>query len=91
MGGKVAVTIDSNPSSALITVNGMVKGSAPVNIEVEIDDLGDVAVDLDLTASFSDSPTGSKSLSSAVVSYRIARGERPPSVVNFDTDNATAR
>jgi len=87
---KVLVEVDSAPSSALISVNGLVVGSAPVNIPVEIDSLGDVARDYDLKADFADSFTGGKALQTAVVEFRINRGERPPEVVRFDTEGASA-
>ena len=91
LGSKRAVTIDSTPSSALIYVNGMVKGAAPIEIQVDVDDLGDIAVDVELTANFADSFSGSKGAASAVVNYTIARGDRVPTVVRFDTDSATVQ
>ncbi|HVS52625.1 MAG TPA: hypothetical protein VHD62_09735 [Opitutaceae bacterium] len=88
--GKVAVMIESSPAAALITANGSLKGSTPVSIEVEVDDLGDVAVEVDLTASFADSMGLKDSPPPEPASYRIVRGERAPSVVRFDTDGAVA-
>lgn len=85
------VRIDSSPASALITVNGQVLGSAPVNLPVEIDADGDVARDLDLTANFADSFGLPQTANPPVVNFRIERGERAPSVVNFDTESASAR
>ena len=90
LSGKAAVTVEAALPGTLISVNGVMKGAAPVSIEVDLDNLGDVAVELDVTASFSDSMGGSKVQSTDPVSYRIARGERPPSVVRFDTEGATA-
>lgn len=87
--GKVAVSVEASSATALITANGSLKGATPVSIEVEVDDLGDVAVDVDLTASFADS-MGLKNPPPDPVSYRINRGERPPTVVRFDTDGAVA-
>ena len=88
--GKAKVYVDSSPSSALIAVNGYVKGSAPLEIEVDLDELGDVSIDLEVTADFADSFAGGKALQTAKVSYRIEHGEHPPSVVRFDTEEATA-
>ncbi len=92
LGGKKTVTIDSSPSSALISVNGAVKGGAPVDIEVDVDELGDVAMSVSLTANFADSFTGAANNGgiSASVSYEISRGEAPPSVVRFDPTGASA-
>lgn len=89
LGRKVAVTVDSSPGGALISVNGMVKGTAPVSIDVELDDLGDVAVELEVKADFSDSFGGQKS--TAVTTYRLARGDRAPSSMTLDTDSASVR
>ena len=91
LSGKVAVQIDSSPSSATITVNGLLVGAAPVTIPIEVDIDGDVARDYELTANFADSFGGQPSARNATVSYRIEHGERVPTQIYFDTDRASAR
>jgi hypothetical protein len=88
---RVEVAIESSPDHALISVDGAIRGSAPVRIHVDIDDLGDVAADVELEANFADSADGAKYQGAAPATYRIPRGERPPSLVLFGPDGASAR
>lgn len=88
---KVAVEIESSPENAVITVNGAIKGATPLTIAVELDDTGDVAVDVELSANFADSSDLKKANVNSAVSFRIPKGERPPRVVTFDSDGASSR
>lgn len=91
LGGHSILEIDSAPSGAMITVNGRPIGRAPTTYRMELDTLGDVAIDLDITADFADAPGVNRNALPPTVSHRIERGERAPTVLNFDTEAASMR
>jgi len=88
---KATVSIDAAPDDALITVNGAIKGTTPLAIQIEIDNLGEVAMDYDIVATFTNSSNGARSTAAEPVSYRLARGDRVPSTIDFGPDDASAR
>lgn len=91
-GNYAVMQIDSAPSGAMISVNGRMIGAAPVTYRYELDTLGDVAIDLDITADFADSfGRNRNALPSSPVSQRIERGDRAPESVMFDTESASVR
>jgi hypothetical protein len=88
---KANVSIDAAPDDALISVNGAIKGTTPLTIQIEIDNLGEVAMDYDIVATFTNSSNGARSTTAEPVSYRLARGDRVPSTIDFGPDDASAR
>lgn len=91
IGGYAVLEIDSTPEGALITVNGRMIGQAPASYRYELDAVGDVAIDLDITANFADAAGINRNQTPPIVSHRVARGDRAPTIVTFDTDSATSR
>jgi hypothetical protein len=98
-GGKAIISVEAGPDDAMISVNGSIKGTTPLSIQIEIDNLGDVAMDYDVVATFTGNilPTGgsgaaaSRSTSSEPMTYRLARGDRVPTVIRFSPDDVSAR
>lgn len=91
IGGYATMEIDSTPEGAIITVNGRMIGQAPASYRYELDAVGDVAIDLDITANFADAPGMNRNQTPPIVSHRVGRGDRAPTIVSFDTDSATSR
>lgn len=92
LGQRVAVEVDSAPTGALITVNGRLMGQAPLAFNVELDDLGDAAEDITVTADFADSfGRANRNAPAPTVSHTIARGERVTTSITFDTEGVSAR
>lgn len=83
--------IDSTPTAAIISVNGRLIGTAPTTYRYELDSLGDVAIDLNISADFSDSPGISRNATPPFVSHTIERGDRAPTTMTFDTQSASVR
>jgi hypothetical protein len=91
IGGYAMLEIDSTPEGAIITVNGRMIGQAPASYRYELDAVGDVAIDLDITANFADAPGLPRNQSPPIVSHRVSRGDRAPTIVTFDTEAAVSR